>query len=532
MNQGIIYARVSTEEQAKEGQSIQTQVKLCRQYAQENNIHIINVFKDEGKSGTNTNRPALQAMLEQVIDKPSITHVLVLDTDRLARNTLDHLSIKSLLKKHDVQLISISQPMIDDSPEGNFIDTILASANALQSQITGRKTSKVMEQKAKAGWHPGVAAIGYQNSTNPSPTSNLDKRIITPHPSSAPLIKKMFKLYSTGNLNLNRLTQKMAQLNLKNKQNRSPSKSNIHHCLCNPIYYGQLRWKGKLHQGKHEPLVSKTLWDTCQTVMHQHNQHASRTRKHSYLLRGYLYCQDCQSRYWAGPHKGRNGIHHYYFCKKCRKGTYTDVKDLEKQVAKWFSKFQVSDKYIQGLKDTIKKVLSELRDSQGEERQLLTNQRTALETKMQTIEDKLIDDTLTKKQFHRIYDRLEKQLQEINLSLNTTYDEYVKKFKGLQEIISMTKNLRNTYLDADPALKRHYLNLFFDKIFIKDHKIHSAIPSKSIKAYIKNGLITVRVRKAWLASWNDFRTADWIQIVEYPELVMQQTQQFLYLVKN
>lgn len=507
MNQGVIYARVSTEEQAKEGQSISAQVKLCRQYAKENNIYIIDIFKDEGKSGTNTNRPALQAMLEQIIDKPSISHVLVLDTDRLARNTFDHLSIKSLLKKHKVQLISISQPMIDDSPEGNFIDTILASTNALQSQITGRKTSKVMEQKAMAGWWAGVAPIGYENTINPSPTSNLDKRIITPHPSFAPLIKKMFKLYSTGNFNLDQLAQKMAKLGLKNKQGRSPAKSNIHHCLNNPIYYGQLYWKGKPHQGKHEPLVSKTLWDTCQTVINQHNQHANRTRKHSYLLRGYLYCQNCQSRYWAGPHKGRNGLHHYYFCKKCRKGTYTNVDDLENQVVKWFGKFQVSDKYLQGLKDTIKKVLNELRDSQGEERQLLTNQRTALETKMQTVEDRLIDGTLDKEQFHRIYDRLEKQLQEINLSLNTTYDEYVKKFESLQETISMAKNIQNTYLDADPALKRHYLDLFFDKIFIKDHQIYSAIPSKIIKTFIKNGLLTVRVRKAWLRVIENVRTA-------------------------
>ena len=131
MKNGLIYTRVSTQEQAKEGQSIDAQIKISNTYAKENKISIVDVYKDEGKSGSNTNRAGLQDMLAKVSNDTTIDCVLVMDTDRLARNTLDHLSIKALLKKHDVQLISISQPMIDDSPEGRFIDTVLAGANAL-----------------------------------------------------------------------------------------------------------------------------------------------------------------------------------------------------------------------------------------------------------------------------------------------------------------------------------------------------------------------------------------------------------------
>ncbi len=159
MKQGLVYTRVSTEDQAKEGQSIEAQLKICTFFASENDIHISEVFKDEGKSGSNTNRPGLKALLERASDDLNIDCVLVMDTDRIARNTYDHLGIKALLKKHNVKLISVSQPMIDDSPEGNFIDTVLASANALQSQITGRKSSKVMFEKIKIGWWAGKAPI-------------------------------------------------------------------------------------------------------------------------------------------------------------------------------------------------------------------------------------------------------------------------------------------------------------------------------------------------------------------------------------
>jgi site-specific DNA recombinase len=154
MKLGLIYSRVSTDEQAKEGQSIDAQIKLCKAYMEQNGYVLAKdgIYKDEGKSGSNTNRPGLQDLLLRVSEEKTIEAVFVLDTDRLARNTLDHLKIKNIFKKHNVTLVSISQPMIDDSPEGNFIDVVLAGANALQSQITGRKTSKVMEQKVEAGW--------------------------------------------------------------------------------------------------------------------------------------------------------------------------------------------------------------------------------------------------------------------------------------------------------------------------------------------------------------------------------------------
>ena len=93
MTNAYIYARVSTEEQAKEGQSIEAQLRMCRKYADENNLEVINAFVDEGKSATTMNRQALQEMLGSL---KSVSIILVQDTDRIARNTLDHLKIKAL----------------------------------------------------------------------------------------------------------------------------------------------------------------------------------------------------------------------------------------------------------------------------------------------------------------------------------------------------------------------------------------------------------------------------------------------------
>jgi len=498
MKKALIYSRVSTDEQAKEGQSIEAQIKLCRAYAKDNQITVVDVFKDEGKSGSNTNRPALQAMLTKVAEDKTIDHVLVLDTDRIARNTLDHLSIKSLLAKHHVSLISISQPMIDDSPEGNFIDVVLAGANALQSQITGRKTSKVMEQKAKAGWWPSWAPLGYENTQNPTPTSTLDKRILTPHPSNGPLITQLFQFYSKGTYSVESLTKKMVSLGLKNRQGGPIAPSIVNLALRNPIYYGDFVWREKLYHGNHIPLTTKPIWDLCQDIMDKHNQYAERSRKHQYLLRGFLYCDKCGSRFWAAPHKGRNGIHHYYYCKKCTKGTYSFVKDLDKESLKLMGKVQITDQYAQELTETIQNSLKELRSQTGQEKQALVNQRTALEQKQHSAEDNLLDGTLSKDQFSRINQRIESEIATIEQQVYELSDNYQTKMEQIIELVNLARNIQETYKEVDFEMKRYYLGLFFDKIYVDDGKIVSATPSKAIAPLIKNGKILVRVRTNWL----------------------------------
>ncbi|MCI0706090.1 MAG: recombinase family protein [Ignavibacteriae bacterium] len=147
MPNALVYCRVSTEEQAVKGFSLDVQEKLCRDFAGRNGYDPIGVYRDEGRSGTSLDRPALKDLLQRCQQQKDISAVIVQETDRLARNTKDHLTIRAVLQKANVKLISVAQPMLDDSPEGNMIDTILASVNQFQSDINSRKTKKSLQEK-------------------------------------------------------------------------------------------------------------------------------------------------------------------------------------------------------------------------------------------------------------------------------------------------------------------------------------------------------------------------------------------------
>lgn len=501
MKNGLIYARVSTEEQAKEGLSIEGQIKLCTQFAEQNDIEIVTdgIYTDQGKSATNTNRPALQNMLTRITEEKTIDCILILDTDRLARNTLDHLSIKSLCEKHRVQIISISQPLIDDSPEGNFIDTVLAATNALQSQITGRKTSKILEQKAKAGYWPRMAPIGYINTSNPHSDSNLNKRIIEPDPIKGPLIQRMFEEYATGKHNLGTLSKKMYKLGLKSKTGSEITKSHIASTLNHQIYYGDIPWKDKVYKGKHKPLITRQLWDTCQNVLADHNQHASRKRKHTYILRGYLYCEDTGERYWAGPHKGRHGgIYHYYFRKSNSAGTYVKQEIVEDQVTELFKKVTMSPSYISEILDTAKQIIEEQRGLTKSERQSIINRQNGLRSRMRQAEDRLLDETLSPDQFKSIMDRLNEEYRNTEYEMQKLDVDYSEKFEVLKRFTQVARNVHQSYKDAETLeLKRNFIRTFFDKIYIKDGKITHIKPSANIAPLVKEGKIGVQVGSIW-----------------------------------
>ena len=259
MTTSFTYYRVSTDEQAQQGKSIEAQGRMCRKWAKDNDYRILEEFKDEGKSATNLNRPALQEMLSKCTS--GINAVIVQDTDRLARNTLDHLTVRSLLDKNNVELISISQPMIDNSPEGNLVDTIIASVNAFQSQITGRKTSKVLNEKAKIGWYPAPAPLGYANIPNKNPTSSLDKNIIDLDPITSPHIKKCFEIYALGDSSIEELTKYLQNKGVPSAFGNKIGTSVVHKMLRNIFYPVDFICAGTHRKGNHPKLVSKPLFE-------------------------------------------------------------------------------------------------------------------------------------------------------------------------------------------------------------------------------------------------------------------------------
>jgi len=279
MKHALIYSRVSTEEQAQGGHhSLGAQKNVCSKLAEDLEYKVVQIFEDPGKSATNMNRPGLQDMLIRCQEDKSIEAVFVQDTDRLARNTKDHLTIKALLEKVKVKLISVSQPSIDDSAEGSMIDTIIAAVNQFQSDLTSRKTLKGLEEKVRNGGWPLAAPVGYKNVTDKD-----ENKLIAVDEIMGPLVKEAFRTYATGSHSALQVANMLYKKGFRSKRGMRMQNSKIIGLLQNRFYIGEVCWRGIKTTGKHEPLIDKRTFEAVQTIMAEHNRHANRSRKHNYL---------------------------------------------------------------------------------------------------------------------------------------------------------------------------------------------------------------------------------------------------------
>jgi len=493
MEHALIYCRVSTEEQAEDGHhSLKTQLKLCKRAIEESNKYKVapdGVYEDPGKSATNMNRPGLQDMLLRVQEDKTIKAVFIQDTDRLARNANDHLTIKALLRKHGVELISVSQPGITDSPEGNFMDLVIAGVNQLQSQITSRKTLKSLEQKFKDGWWPGLAPVGYLNAGDPQ---DEKKRIVITDEKRAPLVKEAFKMYATGDYSVLEVRDAFFKKGLVSSRGAKIAHSKMIEMFKNPFYTGGMRWRGLINKGNHEALIDKELFERVQIVMAEHNRYACRRRKFNFILRGFMFCAICGQRYTAEHHFRKKKS--YYHCNragdriKC-KDKYVEVWDLEKQVENLFKQIQFAQSFIDKVFERVEKEYKSRKDEINKEKKRFISQKVLLEEKRDVAEEKLFSGLISDEDFARNKKKFREQIEALNDEIYKLDKKLNIKLDEAQEVLALVRNIYKTYVGAPDELKRLYLGLFWERFEAKERKIVLAEPTELIKAMIKERLV-------------------------------------------
>jgi site-specific DNA recombinase len=484
MAQCLVYCRVSTEEQAEKGFSLDTQEKFCRDCAARSGYSVAGVYRDEGKSGTTLDRPALQDLLAKCTKGTLINAVVVQETDRLARNTHDHLTIRAVLQKAGVKLISVAQPMLDDSPEGKMIDTILASVNQFQSDINSRKTRKALQEKFNQGWWPSWAPLGYANvAMEGGGDGQRARKTVKKDPESWTLLREGFQMYLAGNFSADALSDALYEKGLRSKTGKKIPHSIMVHILKNPFYAGLMVWNGQRRMGRHEPMISLIEHQRIQQIIDSHNLHASRVRKHNFLLRGFVYCNLCGQRYTAETHAAKRKS--YYHCASMRKHSNrdqnVDVSVLERQVEEQFKTIQFSRDFIRSIVEKLKQVHAGQKAMAQGQKQRLFNQQKAIEAKRDIAEEKLLAGILSDDAFVRLRGRFNEHLQQIQEQIAALDSQRECDTDVVCHVLQLSHNIYAAYKKAPDALKRQYLGLFWDRFLVQDRKIVKAIPTDLIR---------------------------------------------------
>lgn len=472
MKTAVIYTRVSTVEQAKKDLSIPYQIDRCKKHAKDNNYVVVGEFSDPGKSGTNTNRPDLQKMFTFMIEK-KIDALIVYKQDRLSRNMKDFWTMEEILKHNNIKFLSVTEQFAEGAQKVMSLG-MSSIFSTYYSAYLSENVKKGQAQKIKNGWWPTFAPVGYENY------GEKPKRYIRPVPETAKLVLLAFQLFASGDYSISSLTETMQKKGLKSTNGNPISRSAVSRMLRNPIYYGDFRWKGELYNGLHEPIISKKLFMTVQELLNIRKVKGTRDRTHNFLLRGHVFCT-CGARLVGEvKHKKyKNGTSQQFFyfgCKSTKKNktcsrTYIPMADLETMVAEEFKKIEFTQEFRDDVIKTAKSILSEIRETETDEEKVIKTRIAKIKTRMKNAEDDRMDRIITSDDFTEIYNRMKEELAMAIEDLSNISEDHTDKVKILNEILTLSENIYDSYIKASPTQKKKYLRMFFEGIYVDDRKI-------------------------------------------------------------
>ena len=297
----FIYARKSTDDVARQIRSIPDQLAELRELAQKENLTVVDVLVEK-QTAKMPGRPIFNEMLDR-IEKGDASGILAWHPDRLARNSLDGGRIIYLVDTGKIADMRFPTYWFEPTSQGKFMLAIAFGQSKYYVDNLSENIRRGIRQKLHNGIWPHIAPLGYLN--------DKVSRMIVPDPERAPMVRKAFELHATGTYTLDRLHQTVNALGLTNRSGKPLSRSQYHRLLQNPIYYGVIAVKEEHYSGKHEPLITKDLFDTVQAVMNRKSKPKAPELK-PYLYRGMFRCGECGCFITAETQKG----HNYLRCTK------------------------------------------------------------------------------------------------------------------------------------------------------------------------------------------------------------------------
>lgn len=314
------YVRVSTQEQAEHGYSIEEQTERLQGYCKAMGWKVAKVYTDAGYTGANMNRPALSDLVEGA-DRGLFDAVVVFKLDRLSRSQKDTLTLIEDFLAHDVAFVSMTEAFDTSTPFGRATVGILSVFAQLErEQIKERmmlgKTGRAKQGKWQGG---GRIPIGYEYENG--------ELIINEY--EAMQIRMLHELYQQGK-GFRAIASEMDRRGYSHKYGKWYHKS-VQNVLSNTLYIGMVKHRNESFEGNHVPIIDKDTFSWTQAlfkaVRAPQNPHRGRS-----MLGGLLWCAHCGARYgFCG-----NGVkYRYYTCNSRRKVSPNLIMDANCKNKSW-----------------------------------------------------------------------------------------------------------------------------------------------------------------------------------------------------
>lgn len=244
-----LYARVSTEDQAKEGFSLDAQIKRLEAYCRVRGWDVAGTYREEGYSGRSTNRPEYNRMFEE---SDSWDLLLVLKMDRIHRNSMNFTLMMDELRRKGKEFNSMQDKFDTTTAMGRFVMDIMQRIAQLESEQIGERVKIGMTYKARNG--PGYLGMGHPYGYE------YVKGTLQLVPEEASTVRDIYNYHLRG-ISLSCIVAFLNTDGIPPKKGGKWTKQSVDNILHNPIYAGYVKWDGIVRLAEHEPIIDRRIFE-------------------------------------------------------------------------------------------------------------------------------------------------------------------------------------------------------------------------------------------------------------------------------
>ena len=460
----FIYTRKSTDSEERQILSIEAQLAELKEFAAKEKLKIV-ASLSEAQTAKEPGRKVFGEMLDRICAGEA-SGILAWHPDRLARNSIDGGKIIYLLDTGKILDLKFPTFWFDSTPQGKFMLNIAFGQSKYYIDNLSENIKRGHRQKLRKGIWPGFAPLGYLN--------NHKTKAIDTDKEKAPVIRKCFELYVTGDYTLKAIKQFLADTGIDSYKGNILSVSCVQRMLKNPFYYGTFRFNDELYEGSHEPIISKKLFDSVQQVMSNRGK-KKRERKHEFAFSGLMRCGNCGCLITAETQKG----HNYYRCTKKKQTCdekYLREEALIEQMRNWIQKVSLPD-------DWAKKMLAEI-DEEKEQAKLeslsfvrnLQKEKFEVEQKMDKLLDLFIEGKgISPEEYQAKKSKLLNEKLEIEQKIRDFEQKGNNWLEPMKEMILSSSQAKILLSQSDNQEIRAFLKNIGSNFILKDKKFQFAL---------------------------------------------------------
>ena len=457
MNRAVVYARFSSDNQRDE--SIDAQLRAINEYADKNNIKIVNQFIDRAKSATSDKRPEFQNMIKFCeADTTGISMVIVHKLDRFSRDKYDSAMYKQKLKVKGIRVVSVLENL-DNSPESLILESVIEGMAQYYSANLAREVAKGQKENAlKALHNGGDAPLGYDVA--------FDKTYLV-NEEEAQAVKIIFDMYVNG-YSYSNIIDKLNDLGYKTKRGNKFGKNSLHGILSNEKYTGVyvfnktqrkgINGKRNGHKQKSEDeiikveggmpqIIGKDIFIQAQEMMQKRKKAPGSHKAITlYLLTGIIKCGECGHAMQGNKRKDKYGNDYISYRCGCRKQK-RDCKNkeikreyLEEFVLTELEEHVLNDNAIPALS---KELNERLKTKSNDNHEMLNNLRNKLDKVNKEIEN-ILTAIMSGIMNSMLKDKLD-ELEQVKLNLDLKINELSIESNSVESVYITEDQIRNMF---------------------------------------------------------------------------------------